>query len=165
MEYFYAVLFIILMFIFWISNIFNIPGNWLNVGLLLIWKFLFSSFSWTFWFIIFVIALFGEGIEFFFQWWLSKKYGGSTKGNVGSFAGALIGAILGAPFFFGIGAIFGSIAGAFLGSLVFELLGKRDLKEALNASKGAALGKTLGFSTKSGLGMVIVVLAIIKIWP
>ncbi len=165
MQYLYVIVFAVFMLLFWFSNFFNIPGNWLNVLLMLVWKLIFSTFSWYFWFLIFFIALFGEGLEFYFQWWVSKRYGGTKKGNIGSFIGAIAGAIIGAPFLLGIGAILGSVVGAFLGSLVFELLSQRKVKEALVASKGAAFGKALGFSVKSGLGMSIVVLSIIKIWP
>ncbi len=165
MEYIYASVLIIFMFLFWFSNFFNIPGNWLNIGILLLWKFIFSTMSWYFWFGLVAIAFFAEILEYFCQWWLSKKYGGTTKGNIGSFVGAIVGAIMGAPFFLGVGAIVGSILGAFSGSLVFELIGNRTVKDALVASKGAAIGKTLGFSLKAGFGMVIVVLSLSKIWP
>lgn len=87
-----------------------------------------------------------------------KKYGLSGRGNIGSFIGAIAGAILGVPFLFGIGALIGGILGAYVGGLVFELLGGKTFSQSRQAALGAMLGKLLGIIAKLSAGIGIIVL-------
>jgi len=167
MAWIAAALFILLLVGFWISNVFNVPGNWINLVLLGVWKWLHPSMpaGWTFFLGLVALAALAEAFEFGGQVWGSKRYGGSSKGSWGAFIGALAGAILGTPILLGLGALIGAIAGAFLGSLLFELIGGRSMKEALFASKGAMWGKVLGIAAKAGLGLTMLVLSVPRIWP
>ncbi len=88
----------------------------------------------------------------------AKKYGLSGRGNIGSFIGAIAGAILGVPFLFGIGALIGGILGAYVGGLVFELLGGKTFSQSRQAALGAMLGKLLGIIAKLSAGIGIIVL-------
>lgn len=162
-----AGLLLLLLLLFWASNFFNIPGNWINIGLIGFWKWLHPSMPAGWWFFIGLvcIAALAEGLEFGTQVWGAKKYGASSKGGWGALIGALVGAVFGAPFFLGLGAIFGAVAGAFAGSLVVELLSGRSWSRALHASKGAMWGKVFGFAAKAGLGMLMISLAAPKVWP
>ncbi len=162
-----AGLFLLLLFVVWASNFFSLPGNWVNIVLLALWKWMQPDMPAGWWFFAGIVALAGiaEIIEFISQMVGSRKYGGSNRGSWGALVGALVGAILGAPFFLGLGAILGALAGAFIGSLSLELLSGRQMAEALQASKGAMLGKVVGFVAKAALGMVIITWSIPKVWP
>jgi hypothetical protein len=167
MIYFAAALLLLLMVLSWASIFFTLPGNWINVALLGLWKLFYPEMPAGWWFFLglLLLAAVGETLEFVSQWWGGKRYGGSSRGNWGSLLGALLGAIIGAPFFFGVGAILGAVAGAFLGSLILELISGKEMTLAIHASKGAMLGRVLGFAAKAGLGMVLIVLALPKVWP
>ncbi|MFO7803710.1 MAG: DUF456 domain-containing protein [Desulfovermiculus sp.] len=162
-----AGLFVLLLFVAWASNFFSLPGNWVNIVLVALWKWMQPDMPAGWWFFIGLVALAGvaEIIEFGSQVLGAKRYGGSNRGSWGALIGALIGAVLGAPFFLGLGSILGALAGAFIGSLAFELLGGRNWSQALQASKGAMLGKVIGFVAKAALGMVIITWSIPKVWP
>ena len=167
MSIIFAVLFIFLLFVCWASVFFSLPGNWINILLLAIWKWIHPEMpaGWWFFIVFLLLAAVAEGLEFFSQVWGAKRYGGSNKASWGSLIGAILGAILGAPFFFGLGALPGAVLGAFAGSLILELAWGRELGEALHASKGAMFGRVLGFAAKGGLGMVIIAMSIPKVWP
>jgi len=166
MSVVFAILFIFLLFVCWASVFFNLPGNWINILLLAIWKWIHPEMpaGWWFFIILLLLAALAESLEFFSQVWGARKYGGTKKASWGALIGAILGAILGAPFLFGVGAVLGAVIGAFAGSLILELAWGRDLSEALRASKGAMYGRVLGFAAKGGLGMLIITLSIPKVW-
>jgi len=150
----------IILFLLWCLNFFSLPGNWLMVVVL----FLFDIFSTTFsppiswWAVVILLCILGEVIEFVGQFVVGKKYGLTSKGNLGSFIGAITGAILGAPFLLGLGALIGGIVGAYAGSLVFELASGKSFSESKQAAYGAMFGKILGIVAKMSAGIGIIFL-------
>ena len=161
-----AVVCIALMILVLALNIFGLPGNWVAFALAALWSFAApgNSLSWTFLLLLIAIGLAGEAAEFFLQAWGSKKYGGSGKGTIGGMIGAFAGAIVGAPFFFGIGAFFGALAGAFVGSLAVELLRGLPNKAAMTAAWGTMVGRFGGSIVKIACGFTMVALAVPRIW-
>lgn len=148
-----------------VLQLFSMPANWVALGLVALWKVIYpASMSWNFVIILAVVAGIAEVLEFFLQARYAGKYGASTRGNVGGIIGAIAGAIFGAPFFLGLGALLGALGGAYLGCLVAEMPG-RSRPDALRAAKGAFVGKALGFTVKTAIGAVIVVLSIPQVWP
>ncbi|WP_460031378.1 DUF456 domain-containing protein [Megalodesulfovibrio paquesii] len=141
--------------------IFGLPGNWLMVVLMAVWKLLptGAGYGWGFVALIGGIALVGEGMELTFQLLSGKKHGSSKKGNIGGYVGLIIGAILGAPILFGLGALPGALLGAYLGCLFMEHSQGRPWPEANRAARGVLLGSFLGIITKFGLGVTILVLS------
>ncbi|MBG0789184.1 MAG: DUF456 domain-containing protein [Desulfovibrionaceae bacterium] len=165
MEYVWAVLTILGLLFSQVLQLFSMPANWVAIGLVALWKFLYpESMTWNFVIVIGVTAAVAEGLEFFLQARYAGKYGASTRGNVGGIIGAIAGAIFGAPFFLGMGALVGALGGAYLGCLIAEMPG-RAKAEAFRAAKGAFMGKALGFTIKTALGACIVVVSIPRIWP
>ena len=164
---FVAGLFILFMFLIWALNFFNLPANWVNILLVALWKWAQPDMpaGWWFFMVIIALAAIAEGIEFLSQVFGAKRYGVSNRGSWGAFIGALVGAVLGAPLFFGLGSILGALLGAFAGSLILELVSGRPWAEAMHASKGATLGKVVGFAAKAALGMIIITLSIPRVWP
>lgn len=165
MEYVWATLLIFGLFFSQVLQLFSMPANWLALGLVALWKWVYpESMAWDFILILGVIAAVAEGLEFFLQARYAGRYGASTLGNIGGIIGAIFGAIFGAPFFLGLGALLGALGGAYLGCLVVELI-RNTRDKAFQAAKGAFFGKALGFTVKTAIGAVIVVLAIPKVWP
>mgnify|MGYP000274209498 CR=1 FL=1 len=165
MEYIWAGLLIFLLAGSQVLQIFGGPANWVAIILIAIWKWLYpASMEWTFIAAMAAIALTGEIMEFLLQTWGAKKYGAGKLGNLGGIVGAIAGAIIGAPFLFGLGALPGALAGAYLGCLAVELKGK-SFAQARHAALGAFWGKAFGLTLKTTLGAIIVVMSIPKIWP
>ena len=165
MEYVWAILIILGLLFSQVLQLFSMPANWVAIGLVALWKFLYpEAMTWNFVITIGVIAAAAEGLELFLQARYAGKYGASTRGNVGGIIGAIAGAIFGAPFFLGLGALIGALCGAYLGCLIAEMPG-RNKTDAFRAAKGAFVGKALGFTLKTAIGACIVVVSIPKVWP
>ncbi|UZP65970.1 DUF456 domain-containing protein [Desulfovibrio mangrovi] len=167
MELFIGSLFILFMALSLGLHIFSLPGNWLVLGLLGLWRFIHpeaEGMDTTFFLIAGGLALLGEVLEFGVQVLGAKRYGGSNKGNVGGIIGAIAGAILGAPFFLGLGALVGALAGAYAGCLLLEIGQGRSFDVARHAAKGAFFGKFLGLGIKFGIGVCLVMLGASHIW-
>lgn len=168
METVLAVVFTALMVMFLGLHFLSMPANFLIMGMLVLWKYLYPAQSVDMDTMFFVVTgglvLLGEALEFISQLMGAKKYGGSAKGNLGGIIGAICGAILGAPFFLGLGALFGALGGAYAGCLIFELAHGRQKDEAMTAAKGAFYGKFLGMSIKFGIGAFVVVYGAAHIW-
>lgn len=165
MEYVWASLIILLLCLSQVLQLFSLPANWIALGLTALWKYLYpESMTWNFVLVMAVLAGLAEALEFFLQARYAGKYGASTRGNVGGIVGAIAGAILGAPFFLGLGALVGALGGAYVGCLVAEMPG-RSKEEAMRAAKGSFVGKALGFTVKTAIGAVIVVMSLPRVWP
>ncbi|WP_147821079.1 DUF456 domain-containing protein [Salidesulfovibrio onnuriiensis] len=165
MEYVWASLVISLLIGSQVLQVFGAPANWVGVGLVALWKWLYpASMDWQFVALLAGIALVGEITEFALQTWGAKKYGAGRAGNIGGIIGAIAGAIICAPFLLGFGALLGALGGAYLGCLIFEMPGK-DFAQARHAALGAFWGKAFGMTFKMSLGAVIVVLGTPAIWP
>ncbi|BCS87708.1 DUF456 domain-containing protein [Pseudodesulfovibrio sediminis] len=165
MEYVWASLLILGLFLSQVLQLFSMPANWGALALVTLWKVLYpESMAWSFVITMAVIAAVAEGLEFFLQAHYAGRYGASTLGNIGGIVGAIAGAIFGMPFFLGLGALIGALAGAYLGCLVVELT-RKTREQAFTAAKGAFFGKALGFTVKTSIGAFIVILSIPKIWP
>lgn len=165
LVYVWAILTILGLCFSQLLQLFSMPANWVAMGLIALWKYIYpESMSWDFVITLGVIAAVAEALEFILQAKFAGRYGASTRGNIGGIIGAIAGAIFGAPFFLGLGALFGALGGAYLGCLIAEMPG-RSRPEAMLAAKGAFMGKALGFTVKTAIGAVIVVLSIPKVWP
>ncbi len=158
---------ILVLFLLWATNFLGLPGNWVIIAVMGLWKWTHPEIQAGWWFFLLLIALAGaaELIEFGSQVWGARRYGGSNRGSWGALLGAFAGAILGAPLLLGLGAIVGAVAGAFVGSLIFELWVGRSWAEALTASKGAMWGRVFGLAAKAGLGMLVLSLSVPRVWP
>ncbi|CCH48109.1 DUF456 domain-containing protein [Pseudodesulfovibrio piezophilus] len=165
MEYLWAILFIFGLALSQMLQLFSMPANWVSLALVAAWKVLYpESMAWNFVVVLGVIAALAEALEIGLQMWGAGRYGATARGNIGGILGAIAGAIFFAPFFLGLGALLGALGGAYLGCLIMEIPG-RSRPEAFKAAKGAFVGKALGFTIKTAIGAVIVVMAIPQIWP
>lgn len=169
MDYVWAALFLSLITAVQFLHVFGLPANWVALTLLAAWTWLHPTqpegMTWLFMGLLLVLALAGEAAEFAAQAHGARKYGASAKGNLGGIIGAIAGAILGAPFLFGLGALIGSLAGAFTGCLLIEIIQGKALPEARRAAMGAFWGKALGTTLKMSLGAVMIILSMPRAWP
>jgi len=149
-------------------HLFSLPANWVVLGILALWRFLYpeqaAGMDSTFFIIAGGLALLGELLEFGVQMLGAKRYGSTGKGNVGGIVGAIAGAIMGAPFFFGLGALGGALLGAYGGCLIVEIAQGRPFDVAVQSAKGAFFGKFLGMGVKFGIGVCLLVLGASHIW-
>ncbi len=65
----------------------------------------------------------------------AKRFGATWKGIVGAIVGGIVGIFFSIP---------GMILGPFIGAALFELLGRRSLRDSGKAGVGAVLGLVLG---------------------
>lgn len=167
MTILFLVGFLILLLGCLVLTVFGLPGNWLLLGLVIVWNLLHPAvdFGPMVYGLLLALALGGELVELFVQIAGAKKYGASVQGNAGGFFGGLIGALLGLPFLLGFGAFLGAVAGAYIGCYVFERLHGRDRAAAHAAATGAFFGKVFGIAAKMACGMVMWVTAARAIWP
>ena len=168
MEFILPIFFLSILALVLLLNLLTLPANWILVALVFLWRFanpnpgamdLFYFLS------VIGLAVLGEVIEFVAQAWGTKKYGSSNSGMFGGIIGAIAGAILCAPFLFGLGALFGALLGAFGGCYLVERLRGRTAAEAWQAAKGAMVGRFLGIVIKCGIGVMMLVLTYHAIWP
>jgi len=163
---FFEILFILLLGVGLLVNIVGLPGNWVNIGLMGLWRWFHPDMPAGLWFFMLLLALAGvaELIEFWSQVVGARRYGGTRGGAWGAFLGGIAGSILMAPLFLGVGVLFGAVAGAFLGCLALEVLAGRGLAESLRASKGALWGRVFGLVAKFGAGAYILVTGAARVW-
>ena len=143
-------------------NFINLPANWIVIVLIAIWSFFHSDnpqINITYWCSILATAVVGEILEWVVLAQKSKAAGASSWGTFAGMLGAFAGAIMGAPFFLGLGALFGALLGAFLGCLGMELLRGNAFDKALEAAKGTLLGRFLGALCKCAAGFTIVAIS------
>lgn len=168
MELVLASVFLFLLCVVLLLNLFSLPANWVVVALVSMWRLLNPApGDMDFWFFIMLVglAVLGEIIEFAAQAWGAKRYGSTTGGMWAGIAGALVGALLGVPFLLGLGALLGALGGAWLGCYALERLRGRDDAEASLAARGALVGRFLGMVIKCGIGVIMLGLVYDAIWP
>ena len=168
MSFFFAGFFLAVLAVCVLLNLVTLPGNWAMVALVIVWEMFYpgSSLGVTFFVIFIGLALIGELVEFGAQVYGSKKYGSSKTSTAAGVIGAIIGAIAGAPFMFGVGAVFGALFGAWGGCYLAERLIRRQPSEiAFRAAQGAMVGKFFGMVIKFGIGMTMLWYTASHIWP
>jgi uncharacterized protein len=157
----------------WATNLFNIPGNWIVLGLTGLFAFLLPQedgrgVGMTTLLVLLGLAVLGELIEFAAGAAGAAKKGGSRRGMalaiVGAFFGSILGAVLSLPVPIAgpiLGAVGGGALGAFLGAYVGETWKGRTSRESYEISQAALVGRLLGTIGKLTVGAVMVVVAAI----
>ncbi len=155
-------LFILFLALCALLNLVSLPGNWIMAASVAAYAFLAgaSSPELIFYPLFFGSFFLGEAAEFFLQLRGAKKGGASRRSAWLSMAGALLGALLCAPFLFGLGAVPGALTGAWAACWLSErFLSGRTPQEALHAAKCTFSGRLLGMIIKFGAGISMVCLA------
>lgn len=151
--------FAIFLFLLIFLNFLSLPGNW-AMAIVVLFSALFvpdNTYSWWFWIQFFSLLTIGEIAEFYLQIHQGKKVNASSSSNVMGIIGAIAGAFLGMPLFFGFGAILGTLAGAWIGSYLGErYLAQSEHQKAMEVAKASMVGKFLGILIKFSLGVYLV---------
>ncbi len=149
----------------WVLVVFQIPGNWIVLGLSFLygWYEGFHAVSWWVLLTGVLIALVGEVIEWGTGYLGATRFGGRRLSGFAAIAGSVVGALFGAAFGWGLGAIPGSILGAFAGALIAEAVRQRKAGKAFKVGFGAGLGRAVGLAAKLGLGAAFLALLYIRI--
>jgi len=148
-----------------VSLVFGLPGTFVILGASVLygWYGGFSEITVRVIILLVVLALAGELIEFLLGILGSKKYESSNRAIVGSIIFGIIGAVMGAPFFFGIGAVIGAFAGAFAGAILMELSQGKKMDEAIKSGWGAFLGRVAGTISKGAVGIAMIAITVLAV--
>lgn len=149
-------------------NVFGLPGNWILVAFVALWKWchpLADNLGTFFWILLIGLGVAGELLEWGMQIVKARRYGSTSSGTFCGMIGAFIGAVLLAPLFWGLGALLGAMGGAWLGCFLMELCAGKTAEKASEAAMGAMLGRLLGTVCKCGVGMTMLALTARRIWP
>jgi uncharacterized protein YqgC (DUF456 family) len=140
----------------------GLPGLWvILLGIIGYgWYTDFDPFG--LWFLVAEIGLafLGELLESWIGFRFARRYGGSRRAGWGALIGGIIGAIVGVPVLL-IGSVIGGFVGAFLGATLFEYTYQWRAGGSVRAGWGAVLGRAAAAALKVGIGVVMMVLAIV----
>lgn len=114
--------------------------------------------------ILLVLSVLAEIADFAVSMAGAVKFGVSLRGFWAFTVGGLIGALLLAPFLFGLGLLIGSFFGGFIAMLAVELLARSKLKPTLRATYGAILGRVAGICVKGVFALVMVIMTLTSIY-
>ncbi len=175
MIYFWACLLVVALIVGWSINLFGLPGNWLNLAATICYVVFMPSdqrvsISWWVVGAVLFLAGLGELVELLAGAAGAAKVGGSRRGVVlalvGSFAGGLSGAIIGAPIPV-VGSIIAILLFASLGALGGAMLGEwwkgRDWETRWQVGHAAFWGRLFGTVGKVSIGSVIVVVVLMAL--
>jgi len=142
-----------------LSLVFGLPGTLLIVGVALLyaWATGFAAVHWSTIGWLTLLAVVGEGAEFVSTTAGTAATRPSWRVTVGALGGALVGGIIGAPFFFGVGALLGALAGAFAGAALAVQLEGGSLGDSVATGFAALKGRLLGFVVKVAIAAVMVI--------
>lgn len=166
MSFLFTALLLLAMTLCVLLNLVTLPGNWAMAALVVLWAIVMpNTLSMGFFVLFFGLALLGEGAEFLMQIWGSQKYGSSPASTFAGIVGAILGALIGFPFLFGLGAVLGSLFGAWAGCYVTErFIRRQDAESAFRAAQGAFVGKFFGMIVKFGIGVSMIALTASHVW-
>lgn len=148
------------------SIVLGIPGTWIILldAIVYGWATHFNVLTFKGLLLLLLLAVTGEGLEFF----LSIKGVQRSRPSKGvvlvSFMSGLVLAILMAPILFGLGAIIGALIGTFGGAFLMEYLSQKRLGHAMEVGWKAFLGRFLGFLSKFTIATLMIVFILSRIF-
>jgi hypothetical protein len=170
MESVLQVLGIVLLLLACVAALFTLvlglPGTLLIVGLALFyaWTTDFTAIHWSTIGWLALLAVVAEGLEFLASGVGAAGARPSRRVTIGALGGAFAGGILGAPFFFGVGALLGALAGAFAGAALAVRSEGGTVDHSIRTGLAAMRGRLLGFVVKSAIAVVMVGIVAVAVW-
>ena len=170
-----AMLLLVLIFVFWLLNLLNLPGNWMMSVATLVYMPLIPedrrlAVTWPVVVALLLLATWGELVEFAASAWGVTKAGGTRWGAGLALIGSIVGGIAGV--FFGLpipilGQILAALLfaglGALVGAVVGETIAGRQFSESMQVGRAAFWGRLLGTFGKVGVGAVMGMLVLISL--
>ncbi|TWU43280.1 hypothetical protein Q31b_23180 [Novipirellula aureliae] len=170
-----ATVLILVCLLAWASNLITLPGNWISVAAMALYAWLGPSegrlaIGMTTLLIAFFFSLLGEIVEFVAGAYGAKRAGASRRSTIfamiGSMAGALTGAFVGIPIPV-VGSILAAILfggiGATAGAIYGEWTDGKPWKESWSIGQAAFWGRTFGTLGKFAAGFLVVLTAIVAV--
>jgi uncharacterized protein len=141
------------------SLIFGLPGTFLIVlaALVYAWATGFAAVQWTTILWLLLLALVGEGIEFFAGAAGAAGDRPSRRVTLCVLIGGFSGGLIGAPFLFGVGSLLGALLGAFVSAVLAVASEGGDTGTALATGWAAMRGRLLGFVLKASIAVAMLV--------
>jgi uncharacterized protein len=129
----------------------GIPGTPVVLAAAVVHRLCFGQHSASNFVLIILAALTAAALAFDFLAGMfgANKFGATWRGALGALIGGLVGLFFGLP---------GIVLGPFVGATLLELLGDRELKNALKAGLGATLGLFAGIVGKFSIAVVMILL-------
>jgi uncharacterized protein YqgC (DUF456 family) len=144
-----------------VGLIFGLPGTWMILGAAVVYALVtdFAQIGGGLIFLFALLTVVGEVVEYVFGIAGARRFGSSNRGIVFSILGGFVGAVIGAPLFFGFGAILGALVGAFLGAVLIEIVtyGPAEWRKAVRSGWGNFLGRMAGVITKMAIAIGMIV--------
>ena len=168
----FALILILLLLASWFLTLLGLPGNWLMVMVTAIYAYLVpaqspAALGWKTVVAILVLAVFGEIVDLLASAIGVSKTGGSRRGAVmalvGSIGGGILGVFIGVPIPL-IGSVIAAVFFAGLGAMAGAILGEISVGQQLDMSwrigKAALWGRLAGTLGKMLLGAVMIVVVV-----
>ncbi len=156
-----TVFFLLVLLVCLVTLFFGLPGNLLILAASCLYGYFtsFGELTGRMLLVLGLLTLTGEAVEYVMGIVGAKRYGSSNRGIVFSMVGGFVGAVMGAPLFFGFGAILGALAGAFAGAVLVELgtYGPEQWRKAVKSGYGNFLGRIGGMIIKLAIGTGMIV--------
>jgi uncharacterized protein len=172
MDVLWAILFFLVLWIAWFTNILGLPGNWLMLACSVVYWLVMpvdsrAAIGTVLLLVLAGLALAGEFAELAAGSAGVSKAGGTRRSALyaigGSIAGAMFGFFVGVPIPV-LGSVIGSLLFGSLGAMAGAMLGERSAgrkwTESLQVGKAAFLGRALGTAAKMGVGLVMIFIAL-----
>ena len=149
-----------------VSLVVGFPGTFVILGaaLLYAWGTGFASVTWSTIAWLAALALAGELFELLIGSGLGAASRPSWRVASATVVGSFVGGLLGAPLFFGVGALLGALAGAFAGAGLAAHLEGKTLGDALRQAWSALKSRFVAFVTKSFIAIAMTVLVLVHAW-
>jgi uncharacterized protein YqgC (DUF456 family) len=159
-------IFIVILFFGLFITVFGLPGTAVILIDVIIYAAVtgFEKISLTVIFILLLISLTAEVLDFALGMAGASKFGSSVGGMWASAAGSIIGAMILAPLLFGLGAVIGFFFGGFAGALIVELIRQNRLKPAFRAAWGTVLGRFAGICAKGLFAIAMIIITLSNIY-
>ena len=156
MAFAWAFLLAVVLFAAWVLTLLGMPGNWLMVAAVVVYVLLMPAASpvavgWGVVVGLIVLAGLGELMEFLAGAAGASRAGASRRGVLLALVGSLVGAVL----FAGLGAFAGAVLG--------EQWKGRDLDESLRVGNAAFWGRLLGTVAKTAVGAAMVAVTLVAL--
>jgi uncharacterized protein YqgC (DUF456 family) len=167
-----AILLVLAVLLGWLAQLVGLPGNWLIVVAAALYAWLVpaeaaTAIGWPAVATLVVLAILGEVAEFVAGALGVTTVGGSRRGAalaiVGSMVGGIVGIFVGLPIPI-VGSLVAAVLFGGIGALAGAVLGEtwkgRDLDSSIEIGKAAFIGRLLGTAAKMIVCSLMVVVAI-----
>lgn len=159
------ILFVLVLLVSLVLVPLGLPGSWLIVAASFVFSLVsdFQAGRSDFWvlFIVIMLALLGEALEFGIGMFGAKKLNVSNGAIVSSIIGGIVGALIGVPIFL-VGALFGLFIGVFAGAFVYEMITTKNPRASFQAAIATFFSRISAMFVKTFVTLTMVIYVLMK---